>query len=74
LENIENRGNLLFEGECSLERFTRQIVQLFAGLKRVYGEEGYATKWGNTFPKAQLERLKAILLRRRIGFLAMILL
>ncbi|MFT5916740.1 MAG: hypothetical protein ACI81T_003250 [Bacteroidia bacterium] len=74
LENIENRGNLLFEGECSLERFTRQIVQLFAGLKRVYGEDGYATKWGNTFPKTQLERLKAILLRRRIGFLAMILL
>jgi len=74
LANIKHRGILLFEGECTLKEFTLQIVQLFQQLKRANGAEGYAKKWGHQFPSDKLERLKAIILRRRINFLMLLFL
>ena len=72
LEYIVHKGTLIFETECSLKRFTMQIIHLFEQLRNKYGVEGFETKWGNKFPNAKLSQLKNLIVRRRINFLAML--
>ena len=68
LELIEHRGINIFEESCTLFRLSTQTARLFTKLRKVYGAEGYAQKWGHEFPSEKLARLQSILQRRRANF------
>jgi hypothetical protein len=54
----DERGQSIFEAECSLLRFAAQVKGQLHQLHNEYGEEGYRNRWRHPFPMAAFQRLQ----------------
>lgn len=61
----EERGAEIWSGMLPVDAFARAAIRCFDDVARTYGESAYRSKWGEHFPRAELEALRD--LRRRPG-------
>ena len=73
IADIAEKGLLILDTDCSLKRFSNQVIQLFEKLLKTYGLEGYERVWGNAFPSDKLDQLKSLVSRRRMNFITLFL-
>ncbi|WP_170837893.1 hypothetical protein [Streptomyces sp. TP-A0874] len=56
----DNAGTELWSGTLSVDGLARAVVRCFDEVATVYGESGYRGKWGEHFPRSELEALRRI--------------
>lgn len=56
----DNVGSELLSGALGVGEVARAVVHCFDEVARAYGESGYRGKWGEHFPRNELEALRHI--------------
>lgn len=56
----DNVGMELWSGALDVDGIARAVIRCFDEVARVYGESGYRSKWGEHFPRDELEALGRI--------------
>ncbi|MDX3264569.1 hypothetical protein PV336_36110 [Streptomyces sp. MI02-2A] len=54
----DNAGTQLWSGALSIDGLARAVVRCFDEVALVHGESGYRGKWGEHFPRSELEALR----------------
>ncbi|MDQ0930518.1 hypothetical protein [Streptomyces turgidiscabies] len=63
----DNRGTEIWSGPLGIDALVRAVVRCFDGVARTYGESGYRGKWGEHFPRLELEALRSLWRAHRPG-------
>lgn len=61
----DNAGTELWSGALSVDGPARAVVRCFDEVATVYGESEYRGKWGEHFPRSELEALRHVWQARR---------
>ncbi|MFF2410700.1 hypothetical protein [Streptomyces sp. NPDC058092] len=61
----DSAGAELWSGALSVDGLVRAVVRCFDEVATVYGESNYRSKWGEHFPRDELEALRRIWRARR---------
>lgn len=56
----DDRGTEIWSGPLRLGVVARAVLRCFDQVVRAYGESGYRGKWGEHFPRAELEALRGL--------------
>ncbi|NUQ99488.1 MAG: hypothetical protein HOY79_24020 [Streptomyces sp.] len=56
----DNAGTELWSGWQPLDGLTRAVIRCFDQVARAYGESAYRSKWGEHFPRTELEALRRL--------------
>ncbi|MFD9541119.1 hypothetical protein [Streptomyces sp. NPDC060022] len=56
----DNRGTEVWSGQTDVDRLARAVIRCFDEVARTYGESAYRGKWGEHFPRAELEALRRL--------------
>lgn len=56
----DTAGTELWSGALSVDGLARAVVRCFDEVAMVYGESGYRGKWGEHFPRGELEALRSL--------------
>ncbi|MFI6377374.1 hypothetical protein [Streptomyces sp. NPDC050546] len=54
----DNKGTEIWSAHLSIDALVRAAVRCFDEVARSYGESGYRGKWGEHFPRTELEALR----------------
>ncbi|WP_327425854.1 hypothetical protein [Streptomyces sp. NBC_01236] len=54
----DNVGTEIWSSQMSVDAVARAVIRCFDEVARKYGESGYRGKWGDHFPRAELEALR----------------
>ncbi|MFE5796244.1 hypothetical protein ACFQ8C_27205 [Streptomyces sp. NPDC056503] len=54
----DNTGNEIWSTQQDIDVVTRAVIRCFDEVVREYGESAYRSKWGEDFPRAELEALR----------------
>ncbi|MFF4739300.1 hypothetical protein ACFY2W_25955 [Streptomyces sp. NPDC001262] len=63
----DNKGTEIWSGQLHTDVLARAVICCFDEVAQAYGESGYRGKWGEHFPRAELESLKTALEIRHGG-------
>jgi hypothetical protein len=61
----DNKGTEVWSGHCTVDELARAVIRCFDDVARTYGESGYRGKWGEHFPRTELEALRRLRNERR---------
>ncbi|MCX4804459.1 hypothetical protein ACFWWM_16680 [Streptomyces sp. NPDC058682] len=56
----DNAGTEIWSSQQSIDTVARAVVRCFDEVARKYGESGYRGKWGEHFPRCELEALRDV--------------
>lgn len=56
----DNRGTQIWSSQLPIEALARAVVRCFDEVSRTYSESGYRGKWGEHFPRTELEALRRL--------------
>jgi hypothetical protein len=56
----DNRGTEIWSGQPSIHQLARAVIRCFDEVAQTYGESGYRGKWGEHFPRTDLEALRQL--------------
>lgn len=56
----DNRGTEIWSGQHHVDDLAHAAIRCFDEVARTYGESGYRGKWGEHFPRAELESLRRL--------------
>lgn len=56
----DDAGTELWSGTLGADGLARAVVRCFDEVATVYGESGYRGKWGEHFPRSELEALRRV--------------
>ncbi|MGW8954973.1 hypothetical protein [Streptomyces sp. NPDC055709] len=56
----DNKGTEIWSGQDHVDVLARAVIRCFDEVARTYGESGYRGKWGDHFPRAELEALRRL--------------
>ncbi|MFJ9245444.1 hypothetical protein [Streptomyces sp. NPDC101776] len=54
----DTKGTEIWSGQLGLDQLARAAIRCFDEVARTYGESGYRGKWGEHFPRTELEALR----------------
>ncbi|WP_208635048.1 hypothetical protein [Streptomyces albovinaceus] len=61
----DNKGTELWSSQYAIDELVRAAIRCFDHVARTYGESGYRGKWGEHFPRTELEALRRLWNDRR---------
>ncbi|MFJ9022422.1 hypothetical protein ACIRPU_21010 [Streptomyces sp. NPDC102259] len=61
----DNTGTELWSSQYAIDELARAAIRCFDDAARAYGESGYRGKWGEHFPRTELEALRRLWNDRR---------
>jgi hypothetical protein len=56
----DNAGTEIWSSQQHVDAVARAVIRCFDEVARKYGESGYRGKWGEHFPRSELEALRRI--------------
>ncbi|MFE9768888.1 hypothetical protein ACFYPC_30970 [Streptomyces sp. NPDC005808] len=56
----DNRGTEIWSFQLPIDALARTVVRCFDEVSRTYGESAYRGKWGEHFPRTELEALRRL--------------
>lgn len=56
----DNRGIEIWSAQLGIDLLARAVVRCFDEVAGSYGESGYRGKWGEHFPRSELEALRRL--------------
>ncbi|MGW4731397.1 hypothetical protein ACWEQC_19905 [Streptomyces shenzhenensis] len=56
----DNRGTEIWSSQLGIDQFARSVIRCFDEVAQTYGESGYRGKWGEHFPRTELEALRRL--------------
>lgn len=56
----DTKGTEVWSGRLGIDQLARTVIRCFDEVARAYGESGYRGKWGEHFPRTELEALRRI--------------
>lgn len=63
----DNKGTEIWSGQHHVDVLARAVIRCFDEVARTYGESGYRGKWGEHFPRTELESLRRLRRANRGG-------
>ncbi|WP_216677926.1 hypothetical protein [Streptomyces sp. MNP-20] len=54
----DNKGMEIWSAQLSIDAFVRAVIRCFDEVAQSYGESTYRGKWGEHFPRTELEALR----------------
>ncbi|MFF2196378.1 hypothetical protein [Streptomyces sp. NPDC058157] len=57
----DSKGTEIWSAFLQADELARAVIRCFDEVTRIYGESGYRGKWGEHFPRAELESLRRAL-------------
>ncbi|MFC9842801.1 hypothetical protein ACFWFF_21085 [Streptomyces sp. NPDC060223] len=54
----DNKGTEIWSSQLGIDQLARAVIRCFDQVVRSYGESGYRAKWGEHFPRTELEALR----------------
>jgi hypothetical protein len=61
----DNKGTEIWSSQYPIDELARAAIRCFDDVARTYGESGYRGKWGEHFPRTELEALRRLRNDRR---------
>ncbi|MFE4958957.1 hypothetical protein ACFRCW_34260 [Streptomyces sp. NPDC056653] len=61
----DNNGAEIWSSQYAIDELARAAIRCFDDVARTYGESGYRGKWGEHFPRTELEALRQLWNDRR---------
>ncbi|SCY70460.1 hypothetical protein SAMN02745898_10347 [Streptomyces sp. 136MFCol5.1] len=56
----DNKGTEIWSSRLGIDQLTRSVIRCFDEVAQTYGESGYRGKWGEHFPRTELEALRGL--------------
>jgi hypothetical protein len=56
----DNKGTEVWSSRIGLDQLARAVIRCFDQVAHTYGENGYRDKWGEHFPRTELEALRRL--------------
>lgn len=56
----DNRGTEIWSSQLDMDQLARTVIRCFDEVAQTYGESGYRGKWGEHFPRTELEALRRL--------------
>ncbi|MER7407821.1 hypothetical protein ABT373_36420 [Streptomyces sp. NPDC000070] len=56
----DNRGTEVWSSQLDIDQLVRAVIRCFDEVAQTYGESGYRGKWGEHFPRTELEALRRL--------------
>ncbi|KOV86514.1 hypothetical protein ADL01_06490 [Streptomyces sp. NRRL WC-3618] len=56
----DNRGTEIWSSQLGIDQLARTVIRCFDEVAQTYGESGYRGKWGEHFPRTELETLRRL--------------
>ncbi|MFC8230863.1 hypothetical protein [Streptomyces sp. NPDC057287] len=56
----DNKGTEIWSGQLGIDQLARSVIRCFDEVAQTYGESGYRGKWGEHFPRTELEALRRL--------------
>lgn len=56
----DTRGTEIWSGQLGIHQLARAVIRCFDEVAEAYGESGYRGKWGEHFPRTELEALRRL--------------
>ncbi|UFQ16562.1 MULTISPECIES: hypothetical protein [Streptomyces] len=56
----DNRGAEIWSSQLGIDQLARTVIRCFDKVAQTYGESGYRGKWGEHFPRTELEVLRRL--------------
>lgn len=56
----DNKGTEIWSSQYPIDELARAAIRCFDDVARTYGESGYRGKWGEHFPRTELEALRRL--------------
>ncbi|SBU91666.1 hypothetical protein YW5DRAFT_03703 [Streptomyces sp. Ncost-T6T-1] len=56
----DNRGTEIWSSQLGVNQLARTVIRCFDEVAQTYGESGYRGKWGEHFPRTELEALRRL--------------
>ncbi|MFI6648223.1 hypothetical protein ACIBI8_11395 [Streptomyces sp. NPDC050529] len=56
----DNRGTEIWSGLLDVDQLSRAVIRCFDEVAQTYGESEYRAKWGEHFPRTELEALRRL--------------
>ncbi|MCX4529868.1 hypothetical protein OG982_29950 [Streptomyces sp. NBC_01551] len=56
----DNRGTEIWASQLGIDQLARAVIRCFDQVAQTYGESGYRAKWGEYFPRTELEALRQL--------------
>lgn len=56
----DNRGTETWSSQLGIDQLARTVIRCFDEVAQTYGESGYRGKWGEHFPRTELEALRRL--------------
>ncbi|MFE7709194.1 hypothetical protein ACFU6I_26110 [Streptomyces sp. NPDC057486] len=56
----DNKGTEIWSAQLPIDALVRAVIRCFDEVVRSYGESGYHSKWGEHFPRTELEALRRL--------------
>ncbi|MEW2252743.1 hypothetical protein [Streptomyces sp. NPDC006975] len=56
----DNKGTEIWSAQLPIDALVRAVIRCFDEVARSYGESGYHSKWGEHFPRTELEALRRL--------------
>ncbi|MFD0034332.1 hypothetical protein ACWGDS_41835 [Streptomyces sp. NPDC055059] len=63
----DNKGTEIWSSQLDIDHLVRAAIRCFDEVARSYGESGYRGKWGEHFPRTELEALRHLWHAHRSG-------
>lgn len=63
----DNKGTEIWSSRLGIDALARSVIRCFDEVARTYGESGYRGKWGEHFPRIELEALRRLWHAHRHG-------
>lgn len=61
----DNKGTEIWSAQLPIDALVRSVIRCFDEVARSYGESSYRSKWGEHFPRTELEALRRLWHARR---------
>ncbi|MFJ8255568.1 hypothetical protein [Streptomyces sp. NPDC094466] len=55
-----NRGMEMWSSQFGIDQLSRAVIRCFDEVAQTFGESGYRGKWGEHFPRTELEALRRL--------------
>lgn len=56
----DNTGTEIWSSQLGIDQLARTVIRCFDEVGQTYGESGYRGKWGEHFPRTELEALRRL--------------
>jgi hypothetical protein len=56
----DNRGTEIWSSQLGIDQLSRAVIRCFDEVAQTFGESGYRGKWGEHFPRTELEALRRL--------------